>query len=287
MLIQATVEDIKKYGEFAYRIALNPEKSCYPTYTDGIKTKADFLNAAEHAVSAEHSEILLFCIDENVEGWISYYWIPDDNYLQLNGFSINRGITQALKELIERIETKFPSYTAYFGYPGENREAIGFLEKQGFQCIERDWNHSFFFDGYLPENMPSCIEKISHRNFAKFREVYHAEPETYWNETRIFETLDDWTIFVYNRENLPSATVFFKGRNQYYEIYGTEFANGIFREDAFRDLLKAALRQCKITGAKYMTYICGKNEKPILHELGFQCVGQYILYIKEPKQGAQ
>ncbi|MCR2046202.1 hypothetical protein NSB25_02770 [Acetatifactor muris] len=38
MLIKATVEDIKKYGELAYSIAMNPAKSCYPTYVDGIKT---------------------------------------------------------------------------------------------------------------------------------------------------------------------------------------------------------------------------------------------------------
>lgn len=76
MLIKATIEDIKKYGEFAYSIALNPAKSCYPAYTDGIKTKADFLSAAECAISKETSEVLLFSMDGNVEGWISYYWIP-------------------------------------------------------------------------------------------------------------------------------------------------------------------------------------------------------------------
>ena len=40
MLMKATAEDIKKYGEWAYSLALNPIKSGYPTYGDGIKTKA-------------------------------------------------------------------------------------------------------------------------------------------------------------------------------------------------------------------------------------------------------
>ncbi len=43
MLMKATVEDIKKYGGLAYSLALNPAKSCYPTYGDDIKTKKDFL----------------------------------------------------------------------------------------------------------------------------------------------------------------------------------------------------------------------------------------------------
>ena len=72
MLIKATVEDIQKYGEFAYSIALNPKKSCYPTYADGIKTKADFFNAAERAIAKETYERLLFSMGENVEGFLQF-----------------------------------------------------------------------------------------------------------------------------------------------------------------------------------------------------------------------
>lgn len=280
MLTKATIEDIKEYGEFAYTLALNHAKSCYPTYGDGIKTKDDFLGAAERAVSKETSDVLLFSIDGNVEGWISYYWIPEDAYLQLNGFNINRGAEQALTELVDMIETRFAGYTAYFGYLGDNRDAINFLAEHGFKCIEQDWNHSFFFDGYTPKGYSPRVEKISRQNFDKFRAVYHADPETYWNTDRIFKTIDDWTIFVYNQADTPIAIVFLAGDNGYFEIYGTEFANGVFQENVFRELLTASLDECKRLGAKYMTYFCGEEEKHILSELGFKRVGQYVLYIK-------
>ena len=281
MLIKATVEDIKKYGEFAYSLALNPVKSCYPTYADGIKTKDDFFNAAERAIAKETYELLLFSIGENVEGWISYYWIPEDKYLQLYEFNINRGAEQALAELIEIIETKFIGYTAYFGFPGDNLDAINFLAAQGFRCIEKDWNHSFFFDRYTAHEYSSCVEKVSRHNFDKFRMVYHADPETYWNADRIFETIDDWTIFIYNHADVPAAAVFLNGDDDYYEIVGLEFTDGVFCEGMFRELLTASLGECKRLDAKYMTYFCGEDEKPILSELGFKCVGQYVLYIKE------
>lgn len=158
MLIKATVEDIKKYGEFVYSLALNPAKSRYPTYADGIKNKDDFFRAAEQAVAQETCELLLFRVDGNVEGWISYYWIPDDKYLQLTGFNINRGTQQALAELIEIIGARFTGYSAYFGFPGDNTEANNFLAKRGFRCIEQDWNHTFFFDGYEADEYSSCIE---------------------------------------------------------------------------------------------------------------------------------
>lgn len=281
MLIKATDEDIKKYGDFVYQLALNPAKSCYPTYADGIKTREDFFHATERAMARETYELLLFHIGENVEGWISYYWIPDDKYFQLTAFNINNGAEQALAELIEIIETKFIGYTAYFGFPGDNLDAIKFLVEHGFRCIEQDWNHSFFFDGYTANEYSPCVEKVTRHNFDKFRMVYHADPETYWNADRIFEMIDDWTIFVYNQGDAPMAAVFLHGDDNYYEIVGLEFVDGVFDEDMFRELLKASLGACKRLGAKYMTFFCGEDEKSVLNELGFQCVGQYVLYIKE------
>lgn len=278
MLLQATMEDVRRYGDFAYQLALNPQQSCYPTYTDGIKTKADFLHEAQYAVTSETAELLLFCMDGTVEGWISYFRIPEDKYLQLTGFSIRRGARQALAELLEAMKTRYDGYTAYFGYPAENREAIRFLEEHGFVCMERDWNHSFFFDSYTPTACSPCIEAITRENFDAFRAVYHADAETYWNAERILETLDDWTIFVARQGDTPVAASFLTGEDGRCELYGVEFADGQFCEGVFRELLTASLNACKAAGAKTMTYFCGEREKAALHTLGFQCVGAYVLY---------
>ncbi len=190
MLISAAHEDIEKYGELAYALALDPARSCYPTYADGIKTKADFLAAAECALASETAELLLFIQDGAVEGWFSYFWINEDKYLQLDGCNVRHG-TAALTELLDRLEARFAGYTAYFGFPGENREAADFLRARGFDCVERDWNFSFFFDGYTPVQCARGIEKISRRNFDLFRAVYRAEPDAYWSCDRILDALDD------------------------------------------------------------------------------------------------
>ncbi len=138
----------------------------------------------------------------------------------------------------------------------------------------------FFFEGYTPVNAVQKVEKIACYNFDKFRAVYHADPETYWNCDRILETIDDWLIFVYNQGDKPIASMFLTGDNGYFEIYGMEFASGEFQENVFRELLTAALNACKDIGAKFMTFFCGDEEKHILQKLGFACVGQYILYVK-------
>lgn len=280
MLIRATAEDIRKYGDWVYELALNPAKSCYPTYCDGIKTKADFLNAAENARASETSELLLFALDGRIEGWISYFWIPEDKYLQIDGCNFESGTEQALAELLNALESKFAGYTAYFGYPGENLDAIRFLQHNGFECAEWTWNHSFFFDGYRRrENSPN-VERISRENFDRFRALYNAPSDAYWNCERIYESLDDWTIFVYNQGDTPIAAVFSTGSAGYFEIYGIEFAGETRQSRITSELLIALLNEYARTGAKYLTYLCDEAEKDVLRELGFRCVGQYVLYTK-------
>lgn len=281
MLIQATREDIRRYADAAYTLALKPESSCYPTYCDGIKTKADFLRAAEAAQASGTSELLLFQQQDRFKGWLSYDWVPEDAYLQLTGCSVAHGINEALSELLDRLEAQFAGYTAYFGFPGENREALHFLSTRGFTCIEQDWNHSFFFADYVPYPDNAQVERITHQNFEKFRAVYHADAETYWNCDRIYASLDKWTIFVYNQGSAPVAALFFTGRNGYYEIYGTEFAEDAFQADVFQALVTAALNACKCLNATHMTYLCGAQERHVLQKLGFKLVGQYLLYVRK------
>lgn len=280
MLAKAALQDIEKYGNMVYELSLNPAKSSYPTYTDDIKTKADFLERATKAAEEEDSELLLFVLDGNIEGWITYFLIPEDKYLQLTGCNINRGLTQALTELLALLESRFEGYTLYFGFPSENQDAASFLQSHGFQRMEEEWNHSFFFDSYHPMKQVQNTEKISKNNFDKFRAVYHPSPETYWNCSRILETIDNWTIFVYNEGETPAATIFLQGNQGHYEIFGMNFADGEFKENVFRELMIASLNECKRINAKFMTYFCQDKEKHVLSELNFRCVGQYVLYIK-------
>lgn len=280
MLIPATLDDVERYCDFIYEIALDQARSCYPVYTDGIKAKEDFISAARKGVEHPEYELLLFATHGNVEGWLEYFWIPEDRYLQLCACNIRRNTEAALGELISRLDGRFPGYTYYFGFPDKNTAAIAFLKEKGFQCIEEDWNNTFFFDEYIPLPGDPCITKIGRENFADFQVIYKPGPDTYWTGERIFEQLEEWNIFVYYNGATPVGTIFFCGDNGYYEIFGTDLADGGTQENIYRALLIASLNYCKQTGAKYMTYFCCDDWQHIPLELGFRCVGKYLLYIK-------
>lgn len=281
MLVKATLEDIKEYGEKIFEIAVNPKKSSYPIYFDGIKTKEDFFKAAECAVLQENEEILLFVENKNVEGWISYFWIEEDHYLQLSSCNINCFYRQALMELMDYLNERFKGFTLYFGYPNENKEALQFLHEQNFACTESNWNHSFFFEHYAVSKIPNNnIERISKENFELFKKAYHPDEEVYWNCERIYENLDKWIVFVYKQNDEILGTVFLTGKNEYFEIFGVEIADIEIKDAVYLQLLSAALNECKIKKGKALTYFCPDKEKEFLNQLGFKCIGQYLLYIK-------
>lgn len=280
MLINAQPHDILKYGDFIYSLALDQAKSCYPAYADGIRSKEDFIAAAQKNIDIETSELLLFLSDNTVEGWIGYFWIPDEHYLQLNMCNINRETQQALAELLESLKNRFTGYALYFGFPGDNTDAVRFLQENGFACIEEDWNYSFFFEHYepLPENKNTV--RINRDNFDDFRAVYRTDEETYWNCDWILENLNDWLIYVYYQNSTPVGTVALKGNAAYYEIFGIESADGSYQEEVCRALLITALNHCKCTGAKYMTFFCEEGYRKLVQDLGFTCIGKYVCYLR-------
>lgn len=278
MLRIANKADVHAYADFVYSLVLDPERSGYPTYADGIKTKVAFLTDAECALTDENSELLLYSRQGWVDGWLSYFRIPEDRYVQLTGCNIRTATAEALAELLARLEAKFPGDTAYFGFPGENREALDFLTAQGFSCMERDWNHSFFFSDYHPQKCTGKVVRVTKDNFDKFEKIYRPDADTYWNCDRIYKDFEDWIIYLSLRDGDPAGAISLTGKNSYYEIFGSVFADGCFEETIFCDLLVAALNECKRLRAKYLTYFSAEVEKPVLKRLGFRLVGEYVLF---------
>lgn len=282
MLVKATAEDIEKYGDWVYSLALDQSKSAYPTYTDSIKTKEDFLCDARKGVSRDSYEILLFFHEGNMEGWIEYFWIAEENYLQLSGCNINVATESALMELLSLLENRFSGYSLYFGFPKANVNAIEFLEQNGFTCIEDDYNNSFFFDTYEPRSVCENVVEVGEENFKDFRTVHaQVEGEMYWTCDRILAEMDSWKVYVYYENEKPEGAIYFTGGSEYLEIYGVDFLEGKFAKEKFQALLIAALNEGKRMGAKYLTFFCEEKEQAALEGLDFRYVGQYVCYMKE------
>lgn len=153
MLHSLLQEDLDKYIDLIWKLAQDQTKSGYPTYTDGIKTKQDFILREKESFSRDNEEILLFEQNGQVEGWLHYCVIPQDSYLSLCTCNIRKDMKTALEEFLAYVKDRFPGNELYLGFPKCNTDAISLLQEQGFDCIEDSFNDVLFLDTYelLPE----------------------------------------------------------------------------------------------------------------------------------------
>ncbi len=148
MLVQLKKEEFDHYIDFAYQISLDLSKSCYPSYADGIKTKEDFVRIAKESLYKRNYEIYLFYYENQLEGWINFYYLPEDKYLACETFSVVNHQEIALEEFMKYLKTKFTGYEFYFGCSTLNQEAMGYLTRNDFNKIEESQVCLFNFKEY-------------------------------------------------------------------------------------------------------------------------------------------
>ena len=145
MLVQATREDIEQYMDFAYALAMDQTKSGYPLWSDGVSTKQQFVERVWKSYESADRDILLFVADGAVEGWIQFFTIEEEHYLQTNGFLMRSHTAEAITEFLEYAHTHFPGYDLYLGFPKRNTQAIAALEKMGCRLIQESYHNIYVF----------------------------------------------------------------------------------------------------------------------------------------------
>ena len=276
MLVKATRKDIEQYMDFAYALAMDQTKSGYPLWSDGISTKEEFVNHAWESYRNDDRDILLFVIDGVVEGWIQFFYIEQDRYLQTNGFLINNDTEQALTEFLEYAHAHFAGYDLYFGFPKRNFDAISFLQKTGCRLIEESYHDTFVFDGSAIKLENAGMVKVTESNFSEFRKIHQDDPDTYWSTERIFSTLDEWLIYLLYRENIAIGYICARDG----EIFSLGYRDNIFDKKTYKALVSVILSDLKAAGYKHMTFFNDEESQPAALDLGFSCVGEYVLYVK-------
>lgn len=280
MLRLCTKKEFELYIDFSYELAMSLEKSAYPTYCDGIKTKEMFVERLQKVFERENEEILLFEYEGKVEGLIHYYWIPEDNYIATSGFNINKATEQAMSEFLAFVDEQFKGYDLFLGFPAENKSATLYLAGQGFECIENDYNNTAFMEKIKDLPKGNSVIRIEKENYECFKMLHEQiEGDMYWNSERIFEDLDRWSIFVVEKEGSSQGAIYYTDvSDDWFEIFGIDMNNDQFDEDTFKNLLYAALSDVKSRGGRFMTFFCDKECEQTVLECGFTCVGNYLCF---------
>lgn len=272
MLKRITENEFNQYIDFAYNLAMNKEKCSYPVYYDGIKTKDDFYKEEKESFKSKTSEILLFIHNNNVEGWINYYFIDEDKYIQISSFSINNYTSLALDEFITYINNKFIGYELYLGFPEDNVEAINYLNLKA-ELIEEAYNNVLLIDNFKKDNLNNNIIKIDKNNYHYFAKL-HIDKDLYWTSERIYDDLNNWIIYLKLENNKPLSTIFATNmEDDAYEVFG------YYLEDNNKDSLKELINTLIVDSKANIKYIVlfeesDENQK-ILLKIGFNLIGKY------------
>lgn len=288
MLKKPTALEAEAYMDTAYTLALDPSRSGYPTYADGIKTKADFLECCRWGLTRPDREVLLYLENGRVCGWIQSILEPESRYLETNIFNIAGDTAAALAEYIRYCGENHPGYRLCFGFPGENRAAIDYLESRDWLCEERSFNDVLCFDEYtlLPED--GNVTRVTRANFSLFRTLHESVQGTmYWNADRLYEALDQWDIWMLEENGTARAAIYNRDAEILMHIYGVDYRDGVYDPQVYARLLAKALNECKRNGKRYMVLFSDEETQDIVLDLGFRCVGEYILFTataEDPKQ---
>lgn len=283
MLRKPAIGEAEGYLNRAYELALDPTRSGYPTYLDGIKTKLDFENTVRRGLEEERDhEVLLYEEGGKLAGLICFFYIPDEHFLQTVVFNIEGNTQNALEEFADYCGDEFPGYELYLGFPKDNRNAVAYFESNGWNLLEHSYNDVLHFVEYAPVEIDAPIAKVTRDNFADFRRLHEPiEGDMYWNCDRLHEKLDDWTIWLYYQKEEPCAAIYYKDESILTEIFGVDFLDGKFDSVAFRMLLRTALNDCKAKGCEHMVFFNDDESQQVTLDLGFRCVGEYLLCYKE------
>lgn len=276
MLVKLKQIDFESFIDKAYEMAIVPEYTSYPIYYDGIKTRENYIERSKKSFERENEEILLFFYDNKFCGWIHYFYIIEDNYLQTISMSACNNIEYMLKEFLEYINNIFPKISIYFGFPKENIKAIDFLLNNSFKIEEESWNMVKHIHNIDEKNISESIVRINENNYDMFSNIHSKyDGEIYRDSKHILEDLHNWIVFVFLKEKIPIATIYCKKGN-IAEIFGCDFVDD-YNKEVHKKLILSTIFLSNIEVYRDIIYFCQGNEKIALDELGFSTVGKYIL----------
>ena len=256
MLIKPDLKQINDYKEYAYALSQDLSRSSFPTYLDGIKTKEDFMSTIDNALKGDISEILLYAENDQVLGWIHYYWLEDDKYIGFDTFDIERNTGNAIDEFLEYINDRFHDYQICFGFPEANTEAIGHLKEIGFIKAEESDVFVLDFRNYQLKPESGCIVEVNDKNYDDFRKLHDGHQDMYWNSDRLYHammgvTKDPWHLYLCYEDDRPVGNIYFVYAENMMEIFGIDVIGG---SEITRQLLIKSLNRTKEDGIGYMTF---------------------------------
>lgn len=279
MLRRLSRDEYVQYLDSAYELALDLGRSCYPTYADGLKTRRDFDEHAARSFERENYAMLLYEEEGEALGLIQFYVLEEDKYVQPDIFCVKRGYGRAVREFWEYLHTRFPGYSFHFGVSEKNLEAVEALDSLGAAREEVSLVGVMRFEVYAPLPEEDGVLPVTRENFGSFAALHSQwDGKMYWDSEHLLEDLDDWHIYIMQKDGRAVGGIYFTYAESSMEVFGVDFEDGRYDGGVFRALMVRALNRAKADGMKDMTFFHDDELHPMVEDIGIRTIDTYFGY---------
>lgn len=272
MLITPHAHELDALIAEFWPVALDLTHSAYPTYTDGIKTQADFAKAVHRAASEDWGEVLVHLWDGEVNGLLVAD-VADDAYVSLHTCLTHAHQTECLGEALAYLREKHAGKTLWLGFALENTEMLAFAEANGFALLDDTINWNISLAAWQPAAEERPVQRVDGDHYEAFRALWTDE-SMYWNADRIRAAMERWMLFV-TEDGCGAVACLDEG--VMLEIFGFQYRDG-YDEATHRALMTVCLNTARQQGSKYLTYFADREETAVMQSLGFRRVSGYRCY---------
>lgn len=280
MLKKLTESSFHLNKEKMYQQALDLKHSCYPSYADGIKTKEDFFSMIERGLFLKTCPVFCFYEANTMLGWIQCEIEKENKYIQFTCFNIAKQKKLAMDEIMHWIEENYSGFEINFGCSVKN-DVVSILLEYGFLLVDDLYAYKMDLKNWQEYEISSKVCLVTKENYEEFQKLHTSVAlDMYWNAERIFNTLSDWVIFISHENEFSMAAIYTHFHPKLCEIYGIDKKREPI-DSVIQELISATLTSCKAQNATVLFYLCEKQERNILKNLGFSFLDHYQCYIRK------
>lgn len=262
------VDDLERRIAQFWPAAQDVTCSAYPTYADGVKSFDDFEEKLRKASAEDWGEVLmhdsgdaLVLIETEGEEYVSLrLWAKGEQ-------------CAVLADALAYLTAHYSRRTLWLGFAPENAQMLAFARVNGFTLLDDLVNWTLRLEDVSACPADDAALRVTRENYAAFRSLW-TDRTMYWNADRIWDTFDQWTLFI-TRDGRAAAACM--DEDIMLEIFGFQYGDG-YDEAAHRALLAAFIRHGCEKGAKHLTYFSDHAEAAVMRSLHFRRVSDYVCY---------
>jgi GNAT superfamily N-acetyltransferase len=205
--------------DFAWELSHNNLHASYPRINSIDELKEEL----EKALNMENRSIISYYHQDVLCGVCTYFWIPDEKYVQTSGFLIRGDYDQIADEFISHISKQLPGYELFIGVPFTNRDANEYFVKKNIERIESSIVTALYNLESHGNESHNQVERITYSNFeeyAVFHDKYAIPSGMYYNSKNLQKDIEYFRIFAFRQDGAIHGSIFAKGFKDIADVVG-------------------------------------------------------------------